>query len=55
MSVFKEVEHLTTYRYATPVTFSAHKVMFRPRASHDIRVLRASLEVSPLSAATLVA
>jgi len=49
MSVFIEVEHLTTYRYAKPVTFSPHKVMFRPRAAHDIRVLRASLEVSPLS------
>jgi len=49
MSVFIEVEHLTTYRYAKPVTFSPHKVMFRPRAAHDIRVLRANLEVSPLS------
>ena len=49
MSVFIEVEHLTTYRYAKPVKFCPHKVMFRPRAAHDIRVLRASLEVSPLS------
>ena len=49
MSVFIEVEHLTTYRYAKPVQLSPHKVMFRPRAAHDIRVLRASLEVSPLS------
>ena len=49
MSVFIEVEHLTTYRYAKPVEFYPHKVMYRPRAAHDIRVLRASLEVSPLS------
>ena len=49
MSIFIEVEHLTTYRYAKPVKFCPHKVMFRPRAAHDIRVLRASLEVSPLS------
>ena len=49
MSVFIEVEHLTTYRYVKPVKFCPHKVMFRPRAAHDIRVLRASLEVSPLS------
>jgi len=48
MSVFIEVEHLTTYRYAKPVQLSPHKVMFRPRAAHDIRVLRASLDVSPL-------
>ncbi len=49
MSVFIEVEHITTYRYAKPVKFCPHKVMFRPRAAHDIRVLRASLEVSPLA------
>ena len=49
MSVFIEVEHITTYRYAQPVKFCPHKVMFRPRAAHDIRVLRASLEVSPLA------
>ena len=49
MSTFIEVEHVTTYRYAKPVEFSPHKAMFRPRAAHDIRVLKASLEVSPLS------
>lgn len=47
--MFIEVEHVTTYRYAKPVGFTQHKVMFRPRAAHDIRVLRATLEVSPLS------
>ena len=49
MSVFLEVEHVTTYRYRTPVEFAAHRVMFRPRAGHDIRVLSATLEVSPHS------
>lgn len=49
MSVFLEVEHLTIYRYHKPVAFSAHRVMFRPRAAHDIRVLSATLEVSPHS------
>jgi transglutaminase-like putative cysteine protease len=48
MSVFIEVEHLTTYRYSKPVLLSPHRVMFRPRAAHDIRLLTASLEVSPL-------
>ncbi len=47
MSVFIEVEHITTYRYANPVAFSPHKLMFRPRAAHDLRVLQAGLEVSP--------
>jgi len=49
MSVFLKVEHRTTYRYHKPVEFSPHRVMFRPRAAHDIRVLSANLEVSPLS------
>lgn len=49
MPTYLEVEHLTIYRYARPVEFSPHRVMFRPRAAHDIRVLNASLEVSPAS------
>ena len=44
-----EVEHVTTYRYAQPVTFGEHRVMFRPRAAHDIRVLSDSIEVTPES------
>ncbi|HRD35209.1 MAG TPA: transglutaminase family protein [Rhodocyclaceae bacterium] len=49
MSTFIEVEHVTTYRYAQPVEFSKHRVMFRPRAAHDIRVLNATLDVEPAS------
>jgi transglutaminase-like putative cysteine protease len=49
MSVFLKVEHHTTYRYHKPVEFSPHRVMFRPRAAHDIRVVSSNLEVSPLS------
>lgn len=49
MPDYFEVDHLTTYRYHAPVSFSAHRVMFRPRAAHDIRVLSATLEVSPPS------
>lgn len=49
MSVFLKVEHVTTYSYHKPVEFSPHRVMFRPRAAHDIRVLSASLDVSPHS------
>jgi transglutaminase-like putative cysteine protease len=39
MSVRLEVEHTTTYRYARPVRFGPHRLLFRPRASHDIQVL----------------
>jgi len=49
VSVLLEVRHVTTYRYHKPVEFSEHRVMFRPRAAHDIRVLSATLEVSPHS------
>jgi transglutaminase-like putative cysteine protease len=49
MSAFIEVEHDTSYRYAQPVEFSKHRMMFRPRAAHDIRVLNASLEVLPVA------
>jgi transglutaminase-like putative cysteine protease len=49
MSAFIEVEHVTSYRYAQPVEFSRHRVMFRPRAAHDIRVLHAGLEILPVA------
>ena len=49
MSVILEVEHVTTYRYARPVEFGAHRVAFHPRAAHDIRVLYAELTVAPHS------
>lgn len=42
-----DVVHSTTYRYARPVSFGPHRVMYRPRASHDIRVLASDLKVSP--------
>ncbi|MFI4994239.1 MAG: transglutaminase N-terminal domain-containing protein [Hyphomicrobiales bacterium] len=41
------IRHVTTYRYRQPVAFGEHRMMFRPRDSHDQRVLGASLEISP--------
>ncbi len=49
MTVTLEVEHVTTYRYARAVRFGEHRVAFHPRTAHDIRVLSASLQVSPES------
>jgi transglutaminase-like putative cysteine protease len=43
---FLEVQHTTTYRYAKPVRFGQHRVMFRPRTGHDIHVLDASIETN---------
>lgn len=42
-----DVHHTTTYRYHEPVNFGQHRVMFRPRDSHDLRVLATDLQVSP--------
>ena len=41
------VRHVTTYRYSEPVSFGEHRMMFRPRASHDLRLLSTQLEISP--------
>lgn len=41
------VEHVTTYRYAEPVSFGEHKFMLRPRDSHDLRLHDATLVTQP--------
>lgn len=41
------VDHVTTYRYASPVTLNDHRLMVRPRDSHDLRLISATLETSP--------
>lgn len=40
------VRHSTTYRYAAPVSFGDHRLMLRPRDSHDIRLVGATLTTS---------
>ena len=41
------VRHVTTYSYAEPVQFGEHRMMFRPRASHDLRLLQSQLDIRP--------
>ena len=41
------IRHLTTYRYLRPVAFGEHRMMLRPRDSHDQRVIETSLEIYP--------
>lgn len=41
------VHHLTSYFYDRPVRFGAHSLMMRPRDSHDLRMIDASLAISP--------
>ncbi|HUP10341.1 MAG TPA: transglutaminase family protein [Caldimonas sp.] len=47
MQIRYDIVHTTNYRYRKPVRFGEHRVMFRPRDSHDLRVLATDLEVSP--------
>ena len=42
-----DIRHTTTYRYARPVTFGDHRLMFRPRDSHDLRLVETGLVISP--------
>jgi transglutaminase-like putative cysteine protease len=46
------IVHTTTYRYARPVRFTTHRLMLRPRDSHDLRLLDATLGISPSGATT---
>ena len=41
------VHHETTYRYARPVLLQPHRMVLRPRCSHEIAVLINSLSCSP--------
>ncbi|NJC34000.1 transglutaminase-like putative cysteine protease [Sphingomonas jejuensis] len=41
------IDHVTTYRYSKPVSFGEHRIMMRPRAAHDQRILEADLDIDP--------
>jgi transglutaminase-like putative cysteine protease len=41
------VRHTTLYRYRRPVRLGDHRLMLRPRDSHDLRLLRTNLKCSP--------
>ncbi len=41
------VRHLTVYKYSEPVEPGEHRMMFRPRESHDLRLLKSTLEIHP--------
>ena len=41
------VRHRTTYEYRTPVEFGEHRVMCRPRDSHDLRLIDTTLLIEP--------
>ena len=41
------VTHNTVYRYHRAVTFNEHRLMFRPRDSHDMRLIQSTLSIAP--------
>jgi transglutaminase-like putative cysteine protease len=50
MSVL-HVNHKTTYVYKKPVEFGEHRLMSRPRDSHDLRLLDTTLVIDPPASA----
>jgi transglutaminase-like putative cysteine protease len=42
-----KVRHSTVYRYSEPVGLGEHRMMFRPRASHDLRLISTDLKIHP--------
>jgi transglutaminase-like putative cysteine protease len=45
------VSHKTTYAYRRPVEFGEHRLMSRPRDSHDLRLIDTTLVITPPAAA----
>ena len=41
------ITHKTTYVYSKPVEFGEHRLMSRPRDSHDLRLLETTLVIDP--------
>ncbi len=41
------VHHKTTYTYKQPVQFGEHRLMSRPRDSHDLRLIETGLVITP--------
>jgi transglutaminase-like putative cysteine protease len=42
-----DVRHTTIYRYSRPVMLGDHRLMLRPRDSHDLRLIETNLTFSP--------
>jgi transglutaminase-like putative cysteine protease len=44
---FLTVQHSTVYRYREPVALGEHRMLFRPRESHDLRLIHTNLAITP--------
>ncbi|HJQ58626.1 MAG TPA: transglutaminase family protein [Vineibacter sp.] len=47
------LRHATTYRYANPVSFGRHRLMLRPRDSHEMLLHGATLAIQPTPSQTI--
>jgi len=47
MSTLLTVRHRTVYRYVNPVWLGEHRLMCRPRDSHDLRLIETGMAISP--------
>ena len=47
-----QITHSTAYRYRQPVGLVTHRLMLRPRDSHDLRLHSATLDIDPAPATT---
>ena len=41
------ISHVTEYRYTQPVSLQPHRLLLRPRESHNVRIESSTLEISP--------
>jgi transglutaminase-like putative cysteine protease len=46
------IVHTTEYKYSAPVKLTEHRLMMRPRDSHDLRLLDTTLWITPAGART---
>ncbi|MGO9136001.1 MAG: transglutaminase family protein [Methylovirgula sp.] len=46
------LHHKTTYRYRTPVSLGSHRLMLRPRESHELRLISNDVAVTPAATMT---
>lgn len=43
----QRIIHETIYNYSSPVEFGTHQALMRPREGHDLRIIRARVEIEP--------
>jgi transglutaminase-like putative cysteine protease len=41
------IQHVTEYRFPSPVTLNQHRLLLRPREGHDVHIESSRLEISP--------